>query len=55
MSLSRMEAAAAFCSDGAVRSKGEVNALPFSLYRRLPGVSSVEHHSQTLPHMSNTP
>lgn len=55
VSLSRIVAAAAFRSDGAALSKGEVKALPFRSYRPLPGVSSVEHHSHTLPDMSNTP
>lgn len=53
VSLSSMVAFAAFLSDGAARSNGEVKADLCSSYR--PGFASMEHHSQVFPHRSNTP
>src|SRR5262249_49333341 len=53
VSSSHMDAAGSLNDDGVARRNGLVQAPPFSSCR--PGFVSVEHHSQTLPHMSNTP
>jgi hypothetical protein len=53
VSSSHMDAAASLNDDGVARRNGLVQAPPFSSCR--PGLVCVEHHSQMLPHKSNTP
>jgi hypothetical protein len=50
VSSSHILIAASLNEDGVARLNGLVQAPPLSSNR--PGLLSVEHHSQTLPHMS---